>query len=49
VTAGELNDRVKVTTRVAVNMNSYGLSRFTGNVYVTRACSTSRENRQAVL
>ncbi len=47
VLIGEASDRITVTVRVPAHLNSYGLSRFTGNLHVTQTCAMSRENRQA--
>jgi Flp pilus assembly protein TadG len=38
-----LADRVTVTVRIPVHLNSWGLSRFTGNLTVTRSCTLKRE------
>jgi Flp pilus assembly protein TadG len=46
VSVGGSGQRVTVTVRVPLNLNSAGLSRFTRNLNVTEVCSLGRESRQ---
>lgn len=47
ISISDAGDRVRVSVRVPAHLNSYGLSRFTGNLHVTQACTLSRERHQA--
>lgn len=48
IAVAETPDRVTVSVRVPVHLNSYGLSRFTGNLDVRQACSMGREIPKAI-
>ena len=39
----EYPDRVTVTVRVPVHLNSWGLSRFGGNMTISQSCTLKRE------